>query len=132
MSEIFQVCCCFLLFKAMEETMKKDEKKFRFLIDGFPRNEDNLQGWNSSMEGKADVKFVLFFDCGNEVSHGNHKTGSLFRFRELLSSEPVYTEHVICLICQQVCINRCLERGKSSGRTDDNRESLEKRLSSTN
>ncbi|TMS09706.1 UMP-CMP kinase [Larimichthys crocea] len=32
-----------LLRKAMEETMQKDEKKFRFLIDGFPRNEDNLR-----------------------------------------------------------------------------------------
>ncbi|XP_041848782.1 UMP-CMP kinase [Melanotaenia boesemani] len=82
-----------LLRKAMEETMQQDEKKYRFLIDGFPRNEDNLQGWSRVMDGKADVKFVLFFDCGNEV-----------------------------------CINRCLERGKSSGRTDDNRESLEKRI----
>ncbi|XP_017558906.1 UMP-CMP kinase [Pygocentrus nattereri] len=82
-----------LLRKAMEETMKADEKKFRFLIDGFPRNQDNLQGWTTVMDGKADVKFVLFFDCSNEV-----------------------------------CIDRCLERGKSSGRTDDNRESLEKRI----
>ncbi|KAL7387652.1 hypothetical protein ABVT39_026709 [Epinephelus coioides] len=82
-----------LLKKAMEETMQKDEKKFRFLIDGFPRNEDNLEGWNKVMDGKADVKFVLFFDCSNEV-----------------------------------CISRCLERGKNSGRTDDNRESLEKRI----
>lgn len=82
-----------LLKQAMEETMKKDEKKFRFLIDGFPRNEDNLQGWNSVMDGKADVKFVLFFDCNNEV-----------------------------------CTERCLERGKSSGRTDDNKESLQKRI----
>lgn len=82
-----------LLRKAMEETIKTDEQKFRFLIDGFPRNEDNLQGWTSVMNDKADVKFVLFFDCGNEV-----------------------------------CIDRCLERGKSSGRTDDNRESLEKRI----
>lgn len=47
--------------------MKVDEKKFRFLIDGFPRNQDNLQGWSTVMDGKADVKFVLFFDCGNEV-----------------------------------------------------------------
>ncbi|XP_037642478.1 UMP-CMP kinase [Sebastes umbrosus] len=82
-----------LLRKAMEETMQKDEKMFRFLIDGFPRNEDNLQGWNKVMDGKADVKFVLFFDCSNEI-----------------------------------CIDRCLERGKSSGRSDDNRESLEKRI----
>ncbi|XP_077415570.1 UMP-CMP kinase [Vanacampus margaritifer] len=82
-----------LLKMAMEETMRKDAQKFRFLIDGFPRNEDNLQGWNKVMDGRADVKFVLFFDCSNAV-----------------------------------CINRCLERGKSSGRTDDNRESLEKRI----
>ncbi|KAI7809231.1 UMP-CMP kinase [Triplophysa rosa] len=82
-----------LLKKAMDETMKVDEKRFRFLIDGFPRNEDNLRGWNNVMDGKANVKFVLFFDCSNEV-----------------------------------CIDRCLERGKSSGRTDDNRESLEKRI----
>ncbi|XP_076151431.1 UMP-CMP kinase [Alosa pseudoharengus] len=82
-----------LLKKAMESTMQADEQKFRFLIDGFPRNQDNLQGWNTVMDGKADVKFVLFFDCSNEV-----------------------------------CIDRCLERGKSSGRTDDNRESMEKRI----
>ncbi|MEQ2161003.1 hypothetical protein GOODEAATRI_005167 [Goodea atripinnis] len=53
----------------MEETMTKDENKSCFLIDGFPRNEDNLQGWNRVMDGKADVKFVLFFDCSNEVRH---------------------------------------------------------------
>lgn len=64
---LFPVC------KAMEETMQKDEKKFRFLIDGFPRNEDNLQGWNTDMDGKADVKFVLFFDCSNEVCPGNYE-----------------------------------------------------------
>uniref|UniRef100_A0A3B5LGJ1 UMP-CMP kinase n=1 Tax=Xiphophorus couchianus TaxID=32473 RepID=A0A3B5LGJ1_9TELE len=77
----------------LRQTMTKDQTKSYFLIDGFPRNEDNLQGWNRVMDGKADVKFVLFFDCSNEV-----------------------------------CIDRCLERGKSSGRTDDNRESLEKRI----
>lgn len=55
----------------MEETMQRDEKKFSFLIDGFPRNQDNLQGWNSVMDGKADMKFVLFFDCSNEVGGGN-------------------------------------------------------------
>uniref|UniRef100_A0A3Q4BRI9 UMP-CMP kinase n=1 Tax=Mola mola TaxID=94237 RepID=A0A3Q4BRI9_MOLML len=82
-----------LLQKAMEETMEKDEKMFRFLIDGFPRNENNLQGWNKVMDGNADVKFVLFFDCSTED-----------------------------------CIQRCLERGKNSERTDDNRESLEKRI----
>lgn len=55
----------------MDETMKKDAQKYRFLIDGFPRNEDNLQGWNKDMDGKAEVKFVLFFDCSNEVCREN-------------------------------------------------------------
>ena len=39
----------------------------KFLIDGFPRNEDNLTGWEKQMNGKADVKFVLFFECPEEV-----------------------------------------------------------------
>eukprot|EP00069_Balaena_mysticetus_P020092 bmy_12716T0 len=31
-------------------------------------------------------------------------------------------------LLRRICIERCLERGKSSGRSDDNRESLEKRI----
>ncbi|XP_025062855.1 UMP-CMP kinase [Alligator sinensis] len=82
-----------LLKRAMDQTMAANAQKYKFLIDGFPRNEDNLQGWTKTMDGKADVSFVLFFDCDNEI-----------------------------------CIDRCLERGKSSGRSDDNRESLQKRI----
>uniref|UniRef100_A0A8C2V828 Nucleoside-diphosphate kinase n=1 Tax=Chinchilla lanigera TaxID=34839 RepID=A0A8C2V828_CHILA len=77
----------------MDQTTAADAQKNKFLIDGFPRNQDNLQGWNKTMGGKAGVSFVLCFDCNNEI-----------------------------------CIERCLERGKSSGSTDDNRESLEKRI----
>ena len=49
--------------------MAANAQKNKFLIDGFPRNQDNLQGWNKTMDGKADVAFVLFFDCNNEVIH---------------------------------------------------------------
>lgn len=38
-----------------------------FLIDGFPRNEDNLTGWTKQMAGKVNEQFVLFFDGPNEV-----------------------------------------------------------------
>uniref|UniRef100_A0A8D0H6N1 Nucleoside-diphosphate kinase n=1 Tax=Sphenodon punctatus TaxID=8508 RepID=A0A8D0H6N1_SPHPU len=55
-----------LLKRAMDETMTTNAQKNKFLIDGFPRNEDNLQGWKKTMDGKADVSFVLFFDCDNE------------------------------------------------------------------
>ena len=40
----------------------------KFLIDGFPRNRDNLDGWQRQMVDKVDVKFVLFFDCPEDVS----------------------------------------------------------------
>ncbi|XP_020843351.1 UMP-CMP kinase isoform X4 [Phascolarctos cinereus] len=84
---------CSRIVQEMDRIMEASAQKNKFLIDGFPRNEDNLQGWNKTMDGKADVAFILFFDCDNEI-----------------------------------CIERCLERGKSSGRSDDNRESLAKRI----
>lgn len=51
----------------MKETRDKDSKKNDFLIDGFPRNRDNLDGWNKAMGEKVNLKFVLFFDCKEQV-----------------------------------------------------------------
>lgn len=75
------------------ENAMKSSNKNKFLIDGFPRNQDNLDGWNNKMADKVDFQFVLFFNCSEEV-----------------------------------CIQRCLKRGESSGRADDNLESLKKRI----
>eukprot|EP01137_Pigoraptor_chileana_P012837 Opistho-2@65638 len=77
-----------LLKKAMEKSPVK-----KFLIDGFPRNQNNLEGWEKIMSENAKIEFVLFFECP-----------------------------------EQTCIDRALERGKTSGRTDDNIESLRKRF----
>ena len=38
-----------------------------FLIDGFPRNEDNVRGWTEVIGDSAEVKGVLFFDVDEEV-----------------------------------------------------------------
>jgi len=62
-----------------------------FLVDGFPRNQDNFDGWNREMGTKANVEFVLFLDCD-----------------------------------QEVCVKRCL--GRNQGRSDDNEDSLRKRI----
>ena len=35
----------------------------RYLIDGFPRNWDNLQGWNRIMSEVVDVESILFIEC---------------------------------------------------------------------
>lgn len=66
----------------------------KFLIDGFPRNRNNLEGWQKEMHDKVDLKFVLFFDCPRDI-----------------------------------CVERCIKRGEAgSGRSDDNVESLHKRI----
>ena len=62
----------------------------RFLIDGYPRNEENVRVWDQKM---PDVKviFLLFLEC----------------------SEEVLTQRIL---------------GRNQGRSDDNPESLKKRL----
>lgn len=39
----------------------------RFLIDGYPRNKDNVDGWKKAMENKVDLLFVLYLDCPDVV-----------------------------------------------------------------
>lgn len=53
---------CNLLKQAMEES-----KKMNFLIDGYPRNEDNFITWEKIMANTSRVLFVLFFDCPLDV-----------------------------------------------------------------
>jgi len=53
---------CRLLAQAMEQS---DSNKF--LIDGFPRNKDNVDGWEKEMGDRVNILFVLFFDCAREV-----------------------------------------------------------------
>jgi len=50
----------------LERAMTKSDKN-NFLIDGFPRNEDNLQGWNKDMGDKVNLQCVLFFQCSQEI-----------------------------------------------------------------
>ena len=52
-----------LLKKAMQSSGWTAKK---FLIDGFPRNQENKDGWRSIMDEHADMKFVLFLDCSEQ------------------------------------------------------------------
>lgn len=53
---------CSLLHKAMIASGKT-----RFLIDGFPRNQENMEGWYKLMSDKAKLLFVLFFECSRDI-----------------------------------------------------------------
>lgn len=86
----------------------KNSGKENFLIDGFPRNQDNVDGWQKAMDGKVNIQCVLFFDCDEQVSRNRIPLSEMY-------------------LSVKTCVARCLERGKGSGRTDDNVESLKKR-----
>ena len=73
-----RVCC-----QAMNKAMSQDATAHKFLIDGFPRNHDNLQGWEKEMADKVNLLFVLFFDCSEDV-----RCSFFFVFTCLLSSPP--------------------------------------------
>lgn len=38
----------------------------RYLIDGFPRNHDNLQGWMKLMQPVCDIENIIFIECSEE------------------------------------------------------------------
>jgi UMP-CMP kinase len=78
--------------RLLKEAMEKSGRS-KFLVDGFPRDLQNLLCWNEQLADYVNVQFLLFLDC----------------------PEIIMTA-------------RLLERGKSSGRTDDNEESIKKRL----
>ncbi|CCK71430.1 bifunctional uridylate/adenylate kinase KNAG_0H00140 [Huiozyma naganishii CBS 8797] len=77
-----------LLENAIRDNFK--EGRTKFLVDGFPRKMDQAITFEDVI---VPSKFVLFFDCPEEVME-----------------------------------KRLLERGKTSGRADDNIESIKKRF----
>ena len=79
-----------LLQTAMEENKGKS---LYYLVDGFPRNFDNLQGWIKLMKGVSSVWGVLNFKCPLEELE-----------------------------------RRILSRAETSGRSDDNLASAQRRF----
>uniref|UniRef100_A0A6N2K3C2 adenylate kinase n=1 Tax=Salix viminalis TaxID=40686 RepID=A0A6N2K3C2_SALVM len=47
----------------LQQAMQQSENK-KFIIDGFPRNEENLATFEKTV--KVEPEFVLFFDCPEE------------------------------------------------------------------
>ena len=56
-----------ILKMQISQEMENSEIK-NFLIDGFPRNQDNLEGWNEAMKEVVNVQGVFFFNCPDQVS----------------------------------------------------------------
>ncbi|XP_030464513.2 UMP-CMP kinase 3-like [Syzygium oleosum] len=54
-----------IVVKLLQQAMRRSESK-NFLIDGFPRNEENLAVAENIMKIEADA--ILFFDCSEQES----------------------------------------------------------------
>lgn len=101
-----------LLKTAMENSIRSKGKS-RFLIDGFPRKLDQAHSFDET------------------VSHLNSLTAG--KLNVLTLSDNVVQvcpgSAVLFLVCpENVLQQRLLERGKTSGRDDDNAESIAKRF----
>ncbi len=55
---------CSLLKRGMERNGWAQKK---FLIDGFPRNQDNFDGWQKVMSEISEVPMILFFHADQDV-----------------------------------------------------------------
>jgi len=58
-----------ITLKLMKNVMldQCDKGVCKFLLDGFPRNEDNIEGWNKMIGDTMNVCGILFFDLSEEV-----------------------------------------------------------------
>ena len=83
----------------IKNKMESNGKDKIYLIDGYPRNKDNVDGWNEvfNQENKADILCLINLDCSEET-----------------------------------CISRLTNRGKTSGRIDDDIEVIKKRIQTHN
>mmetsp|Transcript_2461 Transcript_2461/g.3763 ORF Transcript_2461/g.3763 Transcript_2461/m.3763 type:complete len:246 (-) Transcript_2461:79-816(-) len=55
-----------LIKNAMAE-LREGNGQTKFLIDGFPRSEGNVNSWKEVVGDKADVECVLFFECPEDI-----------------------------------------------------------------
>ena len=49
------------------QLLKKAMKGKKFLIDGFPRNQENIDEWNKQIGDTVDLQFVLMMDVSEDV-----------------------------------------------------------------
>lgn len=48
-------------------------EKTKFLIDGFPRNADNVKGWDDVVKDQAQVAGIIYIKC-SEVDWNHRRT----------------------------------------------------------
>ena len=88
--------------------MEREQTPSIFLLDGFPRNQANIDSWKRVM-GDVELGTYLFFECSFDVMRD--------RISLYIKLIPIVNIRLFAV-----------ERGKTSGRADDNPETIQKRF----
>jgi adenylate kinase family enzyme len=56
-----------ILVELIKQAMAKCGNKGRFLLDGFPRSQENVDCWEKQIGSHAEIVFLLYFHCGFEI-----------------------------------------------------------------
>ncbi|XP_063685814.1 UMP-CMP kinase 1-like [Bolinopsis microptera] len=56
-----------LLSRAIQKVSSQKTPNSTFLIDGFPRTQENWSTWQEIIGEKANVRFMLFYECSESV-----------------------------------------------------------------
>lgn len=110
-----------------------------FLIDGYPRNQDNLNGWLAFTQYDNLIKKIsqirsaepeLVSRCDAVLLQlKEEKQESKQEGKESDCCSGVDVRFCLFLECPELVMeSRLLERGKSSGRSDDNAQAIRKRF----
>ena len=54
------------LVQLIKQEFERNNFSGRYLIDGFPRNQENIDVWNKLMNKTAEIKSVLYFHCDQD------------------------------------------------------------------
>lgn len=55
-----------LMVRIVEEQLEKTNYGGRYLLDGFPRGQENMDVWEKMMSKKVNVKSAIYFECQKE------------------------------------------------------------------
>ena len=78
--------------------------KSKFLVDGFPRNEDNVNGWNEVIGDSAEVVGIIYIKCSeetmtNRILKRSETSGRIDDTREVIAKRFVqYTTETFPII----------------------------------
>jgi adenylate kinase family enzyme len=82
-----------MLVTLIKAAFEKHGNTGKFLLDGFPRSQENVNAWNAAIKDDVTIPCLLYITCSEETM-----------------------------------LARLLKRAESSGRSDDNEETIQKRF----